>query len=235
MNSTKVNVNASTTTSVMFASFNPSYSNYIKVPAHATTNSGITYCYWAIASSSNPTYTRIFDFGNGGPSNNIINYISSGYLRFNIWNNNSSYYDIAVVPNFTNNSLYHIAWTLTYPQGWKIYVNGSLYNTTSAGWYPQAITRNSCLLGTDNWGGSSHLSGSIGDFRIYNGILDSSQINSIYQSAILPPIPQLSSPNFSTEYFTSQGDSNCKKFTKMIIVLLILIIITYIIFSMCKK
>jgi hypothetical protein len=234
MNGTQTNVNQSTTTNVMFASFNTSSKNYIKVPSHATTNSGLTYCFWAIVSSSNATYNRIFDFGNGGPSNNIIASINNGYLEFSLYNNTSVYYNNAI-PNFTNNSLYHVAWTLTYPQGWKVYVNGSLYSTISGGWYPPSLTRNSCLLGTDNWGGSSHLQGYIGDFRIYNGVLDGNQISSIYQAALLPPIPQLSSPNFATETFVSQNDSNCKKCTKMIIVLLILIIIIYIIFSMCKK
>ena len=234
INGTKTNVNASTSTSLMFASFNSSYYNYIQVASHATTNSGITYCYWAIVSSNNPTYTRIFDFGNGGPSNNIINSISSNNLEFSLYNNTSVYYYTADI-NFTNSTLYHIAWTLTYPQGWNIYVNGKLYTTISGGWYPQSITRNSCLLGRDNWEGYSFLNGSIGDFRVYNGVLNASQINSIYQASIYPPIPQLSSPNFSTEYFTSGSESNYRKFTKMIVVLLILIILIYIIFSICKK
>jgi hypothetical protein len=161
--------------------FNVSKQQYIKIPALSIGNTGLTFTFW-FKSNNNDTWARIFDFGNGPGNNNIIAFINNGYLGFAVYlGGNVGYHPSNVIPNVNNNTWTHIAWTLTYPNGWNIYLNGTLYTTFSDGSYPNSVFKNLNYIGKSNWN-DPYFNGNIADFRIYNSVLSVNDVSSIYKN-----------------------------------------------------
>jgi hypothetical protein len=159
--------------------FNVSKQQYIKIPALSIGNTGLTFTFW-FKSNNNDTWARIFDFGNGPGNNNIIAFINNGYLGFAVYlGGNVGYHPSNVIPNVNNNTWTHIAWTLTYPNGWNIYVNGTLYTTFSDGSYPNSVFKNLNYIGKSNWN-DPYFNGNIAEFRMYNSVLSANDISLIY-------------------------------------------------------
>ena len=171
---------AGVTTQSSSVLFNSSQQQYIKVPAFNTTNSGMTFTFW-FKSNNNNTWARIFDFGNGPGSNNILAFVNNGYLGFSVYLGGNAYQPTNVIPNINNNIWTHVAWTLTYPNGWNIYVNGTLYTNFSAGYYPNTVFKNLNYIGKSNWN-DPYFNGNIADFRMYNSVLTAADITGIYNN-----------------------------------------------------
>ena len=152
---------------------------FITVNGIETNNTGISFSFW-FKSNNNSTWARIFDFGNGPSSNNIIAYINSGNLGFSVYANGPNYQPTNVISNVNDNNWRHVVWTLTYPTGWNIYLNGNLVANFGAGIYPVNMLRNNQYIGQSNWPSDPHYNGSIADFRMYNTVLSVSQIENIY-------------------------------------------------------
>jgi hypothetical protein len=157
---------------------NSSSSQYIQLPQFETTNNGLTFACW-FQSNNNGTWARIFDFGNGANSDNIILYINSGYIGFSVYKVNNKYQIDNVIPNMNDNAWNHIAWTLSPTNGWTIYLNGTLFINYSDGYYPNAGFRNNNYIGKSNWV-DPYFNGGIQDFRIYNSVLADTDISTIY-------------------------------------------------------
>ena len=119
-----------------------SSSQYLQVPPFRTDSNGLTFAGW-FRSNSNPAYTRIFDFGNGASSDNILVYVEQvNLLNLLVYiGGSSSFKQIG----FSNENVWqHFAWTLAPSGTWKVYVNGvSVGSVGGAGQevYPATITR----------------------------------------------------------------------------------------------
>jgi hypothetical protein len=170
----------STSASILFKS---SKQQYMSIPYFSTKNNGLTFAYW-FKSNNNSTWARIFDFGNGPRNNNIIAYINNGNMGFYVGSTGSNLYQIDnVIPNINNNIWNHVVWTISYPKGWKIYLNGNLYATYNEGYYPRNISRNINYIGRSNWA-DPYFNGNITDFRMYNSVLNQSDISGIYNDGL---------------------------------------------------
>ena len=161
--------------------FNVQQQQYISIPSFSTTNNGISFAFW-FKSNQNFTWAKIFDFGNGSGSDNIVVFINQGAIGFSVYVGNNSYQpdNNQVIPNMNNNMWNHIAWTLSPTNGWTVYLNGALFVSFNNGYYPNSIVRNSNYIGRSNWSSDPYFTGNIADFRIYNTVLNQVAITSIY-------------------------------------------------------
>ena len=201
--------------------------------ADLITNEGVSFAFWFKPTGTQGTSARIFDFGNGSPSNNIL-----------IWKNGavnhpSIYVALGAVATtsialtnltdfFSNQVWKHMVWTLTYSAGttsiWNVYINGSQYGTgpvTTTGAYPNILARGNCFIGKSNWTGDGLLYGQIADFRVYNSVLNLRNVNDLYNGRYTDntslflnyPIDTAGTTNPSSIAFTLNGGATISQET----------------------
>ena len=196
------------------ALFNVSEQQYITVPAFTTPTNGLSFSFWFI-SNNNGTWARIFDFGNGAESDNIIAYINNNEFGLSLYAGNTpapnSQFD--AIPNVNNNVWIHIVWTLDPSGVWNIYLNGNLYNIYPNVSYPRSISRNMNYIGKSNWSQNPYYNGNIADFRVFNGVLSASSVTNIYNapnSNYWKYTPSIGNPIklFQNNYITNWANLN---------------------------
>jgi hypothetical protein len=160
--------------------FNKDLKQYISVDPIFTGLNGITFTFWLKCDSSNQTWSRILDFGNGVKQDNIIVFINNGCLGLSVYQNSIEYIKTCVIPEVINNTWNHYSWTLHPQNEWELYVNGASKVKYNDGYYPKSMLRVNQYLGKSNWSTDPYFNGFLADFRIYNSILKISDINSIY-------------------------------------------------------
>ena len=170
-------------------------SQYLLTSSFTPTTAGLTFAFW-YKSNASGSWARIFDFGNGAPSDNILcspnanDGVGVNRLGFSCYSGttNSIFYlnDI----NYNDNTWRHVVWTLAYVAAgsltsvWNIYVNG-VYKTSTTNYYPNtAVSRTLTYIGKSNWTVDGYYNGNIDDFRIYNSVLTASQVNTIYSGSV---------------------------------------------------
>jgi hypothetical protein len=209
------------------ALFNVNEQQYITVPAFTTPTNGLSFSFW-FQSNNNSTWARIFDFGNGAASDNIIAYINNGNLGLSVYIEGSSTQNDNVIPNVNDNVWRHIVWTLDPSGVWNLYLNGNLYNIypnvnfPNAN-YPRSISRNNQYIGRSNWCSSTcdpYYNGNIADFRVFNGVLSASSITNIYNapnSNYWKYTPSIGNPIklFQNNYVTNWANLNITSNTNM--------------------
>jgi hypothetical protein len=165
--------------------------------AFTVTSAGLSFACW-FKSNVNSTYARIFDFGTGQASYNIIMFVSStNSLYVAVYGNGQGTGIDTLVytnnPNLNNNTTwFHVVWTLNPTGVWKIYINGVLTTTvTINATYPAITTRNSNYIGKSNWA-DPYFNGRIDDFRVYNRVLSDSDASYIYLNGTNLPLPCIS-------------------------------------------
>jgi hypothetical protein len=161
-------------------------SQYLKTPNFTPTINGLTFSFWYNSNGSG-TWARIFDFGNGSSSDNILcspNYDGNGGFGFACISGglSSNYY---VGSGYNDGTWRHVVWTLTYAAAgsqtstWTIYVNGGWVAATT-NYYPStSVTRTLSYIGKSNWA-DPYYNGVIDDFRIYNTVLTAQEVNTLY-------------------------------------------------------
>jgi len=147
-------------------------------------------------------WSRLFDFGaDGGAINgvrvNILIGLASN-LSLHVEGDESSN---ITSTSYSDNNWYFLVWNLTYSSAgkctWDVYINGNnnIYTSSNRN-YPSAITRSSNYIGKSNWSGDTYFTGSIDDFRMYNRVLTTSEITSLYNY----------SSTYSTNYIISSNN-----------------------------
>jgi len=133
-------------------------------------------------------WNRIFDFGNGAGSNNVLlanSYGTSGKPGIYIEGQQfqSTYPGSSTV---LLNAWHQICCTFNYVSGANgtatIYVDGMPHG---AGALPKPvnIVRTKCYIGRSNWGfGDPNMNGGIGSLQIYNGLLSDAEMLSNYNT-----------------------------------------------------
>ena len=133
-------------------------------------------------------WNRIFDFGNGASSNNVLlanSYGTSGKPGIYIEGQQfqSTYPGSSTV---LLNAWHQICCTFNYVSGANgtatIYVDGL---PAGAGSLPKPVNilRNNCYIGRSNWGfGDPNMNGGIGSLQIYNGLLTDAEMLSNYNT-----------------------------------------------------
>jgi hypothetical protein len=126
------------------------------------------------------TMSRIIDFGNGGPSDNIFLALSYSVsdICTKIYNGTVSYsFTCTSSPLIQLNTWYHIANVFSGTTSY-IYVNGNLVSSGTQ-YVPKNVIRNKNYFGKSNWA-NSNVNASFDDLRIYNGALSAEQILNDY-------------------------------------------------------
>ena len=133
-------------------------------------------------------WNRIFDFGNGAGSNNVLLANSYGVTgKPGIYIEGSQFQSTLAGSNTVLLNAWHqICCTFNYVSGPNgiatIYVDGQ---PAGAGTLPKPvnIVRNKCYIGRSNWGfGDPNMNGGIGSLQIYNGLLSDAEILSNYNT-----------------------------------------------------
>ena len=181
---------------------------------------GVSFSFWWKANSSTQTtFSRIFNFGaNNSSINNSIYFRASSPPRLGFFGSSGNNQDrtITGVTGFNNGLWKHVVWTMTYSTGatstWNIYINNVLVGTyTSSEEYPNNVTYDVAAIGTRylNDAASSDYSanGYISDFRVYDIVLSQSNVTDLYNKVyvnntnLLIQYPK----NFSDTLFTLQS------------------------------
>lgn len=136
---------------------------------------GFSYAGWIKWNSFN-YWSRLFDFGNGAGSNNIIlaNSGSSNNVSLNIYNGGSSS-SLTTGNVLSANQWTYIAATISNAGAAKIYINGNLIASGNVN-VPNTLTRNLNYLGKSNWNGDGYFNGAMDEISIWNKELSQTEI-----------------------------------------------------------
>ena len=174
---------------------NGTFSQYVKIGTTITEMNGLSFGCW-FKSDKNKTHTRIFDFGNGQSSDNIVLFINDNNLYPSVFINGSRNNVESIPQNINDNNWYHFVWTIepTFNSSglapWSIYLNGRLILRT-LGNYPSNISRTECYLGKSNWKTDPYFKGSMSNFVMYQKVLSVNEITALYNSMINTMDPTL--------------------------------------------
>lgn len=150
---------------------------YYQIPAGFYFNYNFTMTAWVYVRSLG-VYSRIFDFGNGLYSKNVLLcYMQSNIPRLALGNANTGSTGISVSYSpFNLKQWYYFAATYDGKYG-KLYVNGSLVSSAVGG-KPDNVLRATNYVGrSNNWqAGDTNADGLFDDLRIYNRALSAQEI-----------------------------------------------------------
>lgn len=137
--------------------------------------------FWLTAANSNPFWTRVFAFGdqfNSGENTGLdyCHYAGGNWQNLNIQTNYGA-------PTYANNPAglngqtnVHVTVVVDPPSNNMYYFNGTTLMSTLHGQVPplSGINDTLCLLGKSLFDVDAPLTGSLNEFRVYNGIISSS-------------------------------------------------------------
>lgn len=140
---------------------------------------------WVKFDSFDENWSRIIDFGNGAPNNNILLAHPQGTndLVFDIYNGTTYPADgsVAIADFFTAGEWVHISATVSSDGTMSIYKNGELAGQ-AAGVVPNTMVRDNNYIGKSNWSANGYLDGSVDELAIYNKELSAAEVKAIYQA-----------------------------------------------------
>ena len=157
------------------------YSQYVQISSLQNTNAGLSFSLWFMNRNSS-SRARLFDFGNGVNSDNILITIHHDNLAFIVFKGGVvSRQLLNVVVNINDGVWRHVVWTLDPVGGvWKVYINGNLIWQGTDNDYPNILSRTSNFLGKSNWANDPYFNGGIDEFRMYNRVLTASEVKLLY-------------------------------------------------------
>jgi len=166
-------------------SFNSPLNNNFQFPAN-----NVSYSFWfRSAVTTNNYFGAIFQFIVGAPGGGNVDRVcmfidtdsTNTLIKFTA---STAGEDAITSFSYSNNTWYHIVWTISATGNFIIYVNGSNVVSVDSGVTdkPTAATTYNYLF-TENEDGGSKTKGYLSDFRVYNSVLSSIQVNNIYSSS----------------------------------------------------
>ena len=154
---------------------------YLQVPAGVYFSGDFTVTAW-IYLKSYQYYSRLFDFGNGEGSDNVIlaMYATTSQIRgLTFIGSSRSYIQTSIIINL--NEWYFISFVLSGTTGY-IYVNGNQVVNGSL-FAPNNITRTSNYIGKSNWASDSNADAIYDEIKIFKGALSSNDIMNEYTTS----------------------------------------------------
>ena len=153
---------------------------YATLPAANYVIGNFSIAVWVYPGTTNANSTRIVEFGNGTPSNNIILYLCENnatdyYPAFYVYKS-TSYAFVRSSVSLKTSKWSHIVATFTSASQMNIYINGVLAGTSTVSFTLPTVTRSYNYLGSSKWGETPSYA-FIDDIRIYG-------INSLSQSDV---------------------------------------------------
>jgi hypothetical protein len=171
------------------------------------TPNGLTIAFWFKADGT-ATWSRLFEFGNGKNTNNIIVTINEGWLRAIIYYNDGTMFDNSNIHAYqvNDNVWRHFTWVIHPSGGFDFFVDGPGGWVHKDGRYPDLTDRNNNYLGRSSWGPTwtffyskvptdgEELAEHVGEF-IADSLLDAFGLSdeppdaSLYRTVIFDSIP----------------------------------------------
>ena len=152
---------------------------YLQVPSGIYFSGDFTVTAW-IYLKSYRSWSRIFDFGNGGPSDNVVlSTVEKMYALTFHGSNNIPYLTSSHVINL--NQWYFVAYDLSGTTGY-IYVDG-IQVATGTLLVPNNIQRTSNYIGKNNWPTRPIADAIYDEIKIFQGALTSTDIMNEYQTS----------------------------------------------------
>jgi len=182
------------------------YSDSVIVPSINLSYNGVSFSFW-IKPDAYTMYTRVFDFGIGENSYNILCYInSSSTLTFGTWGEPNI--DTVTVSGFDFTYWTHVVWTISMDGVWTIYNNGKIA-TSKRSLYPTVITRTSNFIGQSNWSNDSLINyiGLMDEFRMYYKELSITEVSTLYSLKNLDTLNKDNSLVIYYDFETLNGDT----------------------------
>ena len=100
-------------------------------------------------------------------------------IYISIRNSSGSASELAPISTSVANTWYHVVITIN-QNILKFYLNGILTATQTLNANHTTMTLPYMFIARSNWPADSYYNGQITDFRFYNKVLDSNEVNSIY-------------------------------------------------------
>jgi hypothetical protein len=151
-------------------------------------------------------WQRIFDFGNGTPSDNILlaQYSSNNTLRFSVAVGATEYGIQSYFPTFTTGTYFTVVaiFNPNDPNGQRssIYVDGVLqgFNVFPAGTITGTRTLTNCYVGRSNWSADNYMNMDLNFLKMYNRVLSDAEIGYLGASPKIYLSPTSTYPGYST-------------------------------------
>jgi hypothetical protein len=154
-------------------------SGYLQVPEGVYFSGDFTVTAW-IYLKSYQSWSRIFDFGNGSPNDNVgLAMVGTTSQIRGFAFIGSSFSSIQTSSVINLNEWYFISFVLSGTTGF-IYVNGTQV-TNGTLQIPNNIIRTSNYIGKSNWASNSNADAIYDEFKIYVGALSSKEIRNEYE------------------------------------------------------
>lgn len=154
---------------------------YIDVPDGIYfTGSSFTASVW-VRLNSYASWSRIFDFGNGPGSNNVLlspTNGTTGRAACEVLIGAASGGQVTSAATQTGIGTWqHLVYTFENGTA-RLLLNGTVI-AQGAQTAPQNVLRTICYIGRSNWGTDAYLNGALDDFRLYNRTLTSEELQSL--------------------------------------------------------
>ncbi|GMI09414.1 hypothetical protein TrVE_jg8804 [Triparma verrucosa] len=127
------------------------------------------------------SYSRVLDFGNGHPSDNVqlINVGTTSTISWGVWQGTSTWKGLEA-SNFDTSTWTHVVVTVS-GTNMKIYKNGVLAGTKTDGHEPNVLTRTNHWLGRAAFASYGYFDGTIAYVKMWHGVeLQQSDVTSLY-------------------------------------------------------
>jgi hypothetical protein len=152
---------------------------YVNIGKTITGMGGLSFGCW-FRSNNNKNIANILNFGNE-QNNNIMLYVKNNKLGINVilTNTSTNTNPDNLSSDINDNKWHHIIWTIqptTTGANYNIYLDNIMISATQ-GAYPINMVRTNCYLGTN-------FNGAISNFVMYQKVLSTKEINSLYMSMI---------------------------------------------------
>ncbi len=177
-------------------SFDSSLQQYVSLPALDFTglSQGFSFSFWfknEVTNNANTNFARIFDFGNGAGSNNILfgQYGTSNDAFMQIFTSNGNP-STSISQGFLLNTWFHYIWVIQRQSAtstlstWRVYQNSKLVAELANMQYPTAATRLN-YIARNHWN-QAWFKGKVDSFGIFQSPVQAGQVALLQgQAAIL--------------------------------------------------
>lgn len=137
--------------------------------------SGVTLDCWVYISSSSSSWIRLFDFGAGQATDNLVFCRNSSSTSLDLYIfQGSSAYTLSATNGLVFNTWVNYTATAN-GANWYIYRNGVQIATMASSVLPLNVTRNSNFIGRSNWP-DPYLNGNVSVAAIYNKALTAAEV-----------------------------------------------------------
>ncbi|MET4696342.1 retention module-containing protein [Endozoicomonas lisbonensis] len=140
---------------------------------------------WVRFDSFAQNWSRVFDFGDGAGSNNILmgHVKNTNDLGLHIINDpNIGTFRFEIADFFTAGEWVHVTTTFASDGTVSIYKNGELVRSESHS-LPTETVRNHNYIGKSNWSSDGYMDGAIDEFAVFSDTLTASEVKAIYEAS----------------------------------------------------